>query len=532
MGSALAPPTLLQEVDARGSEACLGKERTDRGDLGQFFTTPDIATGMSGLFTPEGLNQPSVCLLDAGSGVGTLTAAWTEHVLELRQAGRLRKLRSVNFLVWESDRSILSLLKRNLAKCAEALRQESIECEIDIRGDDFIDAAVSQLGDDLFDLPTVPVFPTHAILNPPYKKIASTSQDRKLLTRIGVETSNLYSAFVWLSLRLLQPGGELVAITPRSFCNGPYFRPFRAAILDTAAIRRIHVFSERGKLFGRDGVLQENVVYHLQKKPAPRRKSIISEGGLDSPRETKWEPKQILNPADPELFVHLTPGDGGELKEFMQSLPCRLEDLGIEVSTGPVVDFRLKESLRREASSGSVPLLYPNTVKVGHIERPPQNSDEQPNARLQRKPVAIEVNETTERWLVPADRFVLVKRFTSKEERRRVVAGVLNPANFPKGLLGIENHLNFFHRKRRGIPAELAAGLAVFLNSPWLDQFFRRFNGHTQVNATDLRNLRFPCEADLRTMGEALADWSEPEIAKSVQQVLDPPPIEDIKSEK
>ena len=38
----------------------------------------------------------------------------------------------------------------------------------------------------------------------------------------------------------------------------------------------------------------------------------------------------------------------------------------------------------------------------------------------------------------------------------------------------------------------LAKGLWAFLNSSALDLYFRQFNGHTQVNATDLRNVRFP----------------------------------------
>jgi adenine-specific DNA-methyltransferase len=61
---------------------------------------------------------------------------------------------------------------------------------------------------------------SHAILNPPYKKINSASQHRLVLRRAGIETGNLYSAFVALSLALMQPGGQLVAIIPRSFCNG------------------------------------------------------------------------------------------------------------------------------------------------------------------------------------------------------------------------------------------------------------------------------------------------------------------------
>ncbi len=66
-----------------------------------------------------------------------------------------------------------------------------------------------------------------AILNPPYRKIRTESREREFLRAIGVETSNLYAGFLAVTARLLASGGEMVAITPRSFCNGPYFEPFR-----------------------------------------------------------------------------------------------------------------------------------------------------------------------------------------------------------------------------------------------------------------------------------------------------------------
>lgn len=68
---------------------------------------------------------------------------------------------------------------------------------------------------------------THAIINPPYKKISSNSLHRKLLRKIGVETVNLYSAFLALTITLMKDYGEIVAIIPRSFCNGLYYKEFR-----------------------------------------------------------------------------------------------------------------------------------------------------------------------------------------------------------------------------------------------------------------------------------------------------------------
>jgi hypothetical protein len=85
---------------------------------------------------------------------------------------------------------------------------------------------------------------------------------------------------------------------------------------------------------------------------------------------------------------------------------------------------------------------------------------------------------------------------------------VVDPSTF-KGAkaLGFENHLNLFHEEKHGLPPELASGLALFLNSTAVDENFRRFNGHTQVNATDLKLIKYPSRANLTLLGKwALAN--------------------------
>jgi adenine-specific DNA-methyltransferase len=52
----------------------------------------------------------------------------------------------------------------------------------------------------------------------------------------------------------------------------------------------------------------------------------------------------------------------------------------------------------------------------------------------------------------------------------------------------------------------LAKGLALFLNSTLVDLYFRQFNGHTQVNATDLRSLSYPDEEQLLRLGAGMKD--------------------------
>ena len=141
-----------------------------------------------------------------------------------------------------------------------------------------------------------------------------------------------------------------------------------------------------------------------------------------------------------------------------------------------------------------------------------------------KKPNAIERNAETERWLYPSGTYTVVRRFSSKEERRRVVASLVTAeALGAPDMIGFENHLNVFHQDRGGLPDDLAWGLFVYLNSTAVDQHFRRFNGHTQVNATDIRNIRFPDRAVLSSLGKWARNHGSPtqcEIDARMEAIL------------
>ncbi|MFM8005383.1 MAG: restriction endonuclease, partial [Dolichospermum sp.] len=53
----------------------------------------------------------------------------------------------------------------------------------------------------------------------------------------------------------------------------------------------------------------------------------------------------------------------------------------------------------------------------------------------------------------------------------------------------------------------LARGLAAFLNSTLFDNYFRLFSGNTQVNATDLRKIRYPSQDDLMQLGSQIDEF-------------------------
>ena len=453
------------------------KSRSRQSQFGQYLTPDSVSTFMAGLFP---VLPPSIRLLDAGAGAGALTTAFVTSWQK-----RTNGTGKVSAHVYELDTAMLDVLH----KTADELgRKKGIAAEV-IEGD-FVERAATMLR-----LERGPRY-THAILNPPYKKINAGSDHRAFLRAAGLETVNLYSGFVGLAVALMENGGEVIAIIPRSFCNGPYYQPFRRFIFARAAIRHIHLFEARNKAFKNDGVLQENIVIRLTCGVAQGEVTISTstDDTFADYLETVHPFASIVTPNDADQFIHIPTGDGANLLDA-PAFRFRLDELGLSVSTGPVIDFRMRQDLRADPEPGTVPLLYPGHFSHDRMTWPKPGF---------KKANAITDTPETKKWLFPSGFYAVVRRFSSKEERRRIVANVVEPAVLQADMIGFENHLNVLHEGRKPLDEDIARGLAVYLNCTAVDHYFRRFNGHTQVNATDLRTMRYPSRQALT----ALAHWA------------------------
>ncbi|MSQ59222.1 MAG: hypothetical protein EXR36_06135 [Betaproteobacteria bacterium] len=195
-----------------------------------------------------------------------------------------------------------------IRECENLCSKAGIRFTFTIHPEGFIQEMSARLAGGLFGSPP-PAFDV-AIANPPYRKINADSAERRALRLAGVETSNLYTGFIALIQRLLVPGGQLVGITPRSFCNGPYFRPFREDLLSQFELRRLHVFESRQAAFRDDSVLQENIIFHVVKgRNQPRDVLISTSSGVqgESISEAAFPFTEIVRPNDAEKFMHIPP---------------------------------------------------------------------------------------------------------------------------------------------------------------------------------------------------------------------------------
>jgi len=458
-------------------------EASRRAKLGQFFTPTPAACLVASMLTDSRTHR--VRLLDPGAGVGSLTAAAVERYASLG-------IRELEIVAWEIDARLHAPLRATLEHCARWAAGQGLSVHWDLRGGDYIEATSATLagepGTEFEQFDAV-------IMNPPYRKVNGGSPERLALERIGLAITNVYTAFLALAATQLIPGGVLTAITPRSFANGRYSAPFRRFFFERVGIEQLHLFDSRSHVFADADVLQENLIFKVRRDARPHKVRIsLSHGVEDEPRVREVPAEEILRSDDPLLFLRI-PGEeqDTEIAEAMIGLPSSLEDLGIAVSTGRVVEFRAREHLRLTPEAGAVPLVRPNHLKGNEVCWPDANGRGKPNALVG--------DATSEKLLLPNETYVLVKRLTSKEEPRRVRAAVCDPSAAPGHQIAFENHLNVFHRDNHGLPENLAHGLSAYLNSSFVDRYVRQFNGHTQINATDLRHLRYPSTNTLAELG-------------------------------
>ena len=490
---------LPDTVEALGLTAFSSLPPTDRSKLGQFMTPVSTARLMASLFNDF---SGDLRILDPGAGTGTLTAALVERLCHFSH-----DTGSVSLVCCELSPELVDTLHNTLAESVRELENADVRAEVSVRLVDYILDRSNGLQTNLFEEchQEVEQF-THVIMNPPYKKISSESKHRSALRGAGLETSNLYTGFMYLAAQQLSPGGEMVAIVPRSFCNGPYFKPFRKQFFSMMTLQDVHIFEKRDSVFKADKVLQENIIIHAVKGVEPSKIHIsVSNGALEDAsfvsqpvkayglRRNAVDYSSIIQPDDSDAVVRVIAHEEDQrIADAMERLTSSLADIGLEISTGPVVDFRAKHLLLSEPDAEAAPLLHPVHFQNNQLQWPKET----------KKANCIMVTERSRKHLwANTGSYVVTKRFSAKEENRRIVASLYN-STLPGRLVGFENHLNVFHVKREGFSPILATGLSIYLNSTFVDRYFRQFSGHTQVNAADLRSLRYPEGSVLERIGE------------------------------
>jgi adenine-specific DNA-methyltransferase len=444
---------------------------------------------MAGLFD---INRDKITLLDPGAGTGILSAAFCEKLLSRK------RLVSLVIDAFENDPEIIQLLKKVLQECKKDLEGRGSKVEFNVLDKDFILTNEAYLsGPGLFKRGEK--FYDFVISNPPYYKVGTESPYSRMMAELICGQPNIYAFFMTMAASMLADKGEMVFITPRSFCSGLYYKNFRRWFLRKVRITRIHIFESRKDIFDKDEVLQENIVIKASKNGEEGIVTITTsrDKDLNELGRIEVDYSDVIPQKNGESFIRIPTSELDiKILHIIDKWPSTLNRQGMQISTGPVVDFRAKEHLRRDLTNGSVPLLWMHNMQNMRVEWP---------LKKNKKPSAIASTEETSPLLLPVKNYVLLKRFTSKEQRRRLDSAVLRQGEFPYESVGIENHVNYIHKPKGSLSVNEAFGVAALLNTGLIDNYFRSLNGHTQVNATEIRNLPLPDASVIRKIGEIVS---------------------------
>ncbi|MGQ0802164.1 MAG: Eco57I restriction-modification methylase domain-containing protein [Pseudomarimonas sp.] len=463
---------------SNGLAATRQLSREQQKQLGQFMTPPAIARFMAARCLPT--TSPSVLrVLDPAAGSGILAAAVIDALLAREQPPA-----RIELTLCELDAPLIPLLRRLADRMRRQARRAGVEMHIAIHRGDFLLSPIALARQPCMDV---------VIANPPYFKIGA--RDPRAIAHADAVHGqpNIYGLFMAVCASLLNPAGRWCFITPRSWTNGAYFAAVRRHLLRTLHLDALHLFESRRDHFTGDDVLQEAMIAWATALAHPQGEVVVSSsmGTGDLALAT--------------LATHPVADIIGEDAERAIALPASiatapwahwtatLATFGLKVSTGPVVAFRAVDHLRQTATAHTVPLLWMQHIAPMQVRWP-----------INKKREHLAANAATAWMLIPNANCVVMRRFSPKEDQRRITAAPYLAGQLPGAMLGLENHTNYISRPGGSLLVEEARGLAAFLNSSIVDAYLRTIAGNTQVNATDLRKLPLPPIERLLAIGRAL----------------------------
>jgi adenine-specific DNA-methyltransferase len=459
-------------------------------ELGQFFTPIELSNFITSFSKTD---KRKVTILDPGCGTCILSCCLIEKL------SVSRKLKIIELTTYEIDPKLNVHTAASLSYLNDWLTKKRLNLKIDHRSVDFINnnfSVIDSQKSDRFDI---------IISNPPYFKISKVDERKKLFKTISNGQLNIYAVFASISANLLNNNGELIFIIPRSFASGEYFKTFRNIFFSKIQINNIHLFASRKDAFSADKVLQENIIIkgtRVKKIDVKKKIQVSQSQGLKDilvSVKKDFPYTELINFNSEEKFLYLPNSDEQQrIMKLLKTQTNNLTTLGYKVSTGPVVYFRKKRFLEKDKSDLSVPLYWLENIKKFSILHPTKG--------ISSKEQFICSTTESNSILLNNSNLVLVRRFSSKDDSSRLVAAAHLKRLLPQyKKIGIENKLNYIAKVGRQLTVYEAVGISSLLNSYIYDEYFKAFNGNTQVSASELKKIPFPANEIIISIGKKVS---------------------------
>ena len=302
--------------------------------------------------------------------------------------------------------------------------------------------------------------------NPPYSKNIKSEEKKKYFylykESIGGHP-NLCALFLHKSIDMLAKNGILGYLVAAPYINAYYHRNLRKMIADKTTIIEVLRFEDRKKVI--DGILQELsiIIFSKQKPKQDYLLNVAVTNDLKSLVNKNIHKTQI----NFSKFYH----NGDYAHEFLiaksqidYNIKDKMKSKGKPLSkfsaihTGEVVQFRNKHQLTNISKEGSYPL-----IKIENVN-------------------SFKVSKKYDSWFKPkkgmqythSGGLILVKRLTSKEQPKRIIASFFKEKRF-----AVDNKLNLL----KPYDSKDLISIMGLLNSKLIDYYFRLYISNTQFSS-------------------------------------------------
>lgn len=462
--------------------------KSQRKKKGQFFTSSETAVFMANMFDLSSIHSV-IKVLDPGTGTGILAAALIERL------NQENKVKRIELTCYETDIDVLPILKENLKYIAEKVQKEFSYIIIE---EDYILSQQDAFNETFFAEKN-PAKYDLVIGNPPYLRVMRDNPAALAMPAVVHGTPNLYFLFASMSLFNLKQESEMVYIIPRSWTSGAYFTAFRRYLLGDGRLEQIHLFVSRDKVFSEEQVLQETMIIRVKKTVNTPSHVLItsSKSNADFNDITKLDVPYASVVTGSSLYVYLPTSEADiRVLDMINTYRHTFPDEGLRMRTGIVVDFRQWEDLRKEPGEHHLPLFYSQHIRGGKVNHNP--SGKEYDWIVDSKRGLIQKNQN----------YVFCKRFTAKEEKRRLQCGIYSPKEFEQySFIATQNKINYVDRvDGEEMDIDTTYGVYALLNSTLFDMYYRILNGSTQVNSTEINSIPVPPMNIIDRIGNRLRD--------------------------
>ena len=308
--------------------------------------------------------------------------------------------------------------------------------------------------------------------NPPYSVPKASIYLAIAFEKVFNGRANLWQAFVYQGLILINGLGRVGVIIPRTMLNDSYSKSLRGYLRQSAHIDSIIDIRDRHNTF--PGVLQACVITLFSHR-ANDLPALL--GSVDRPTDLPGE-FPIAKITYKSIFI----GKPGEQKILHSPYPeiygifdkiyrnsHNLVGLGLPAKTGPVQWDKYTDKLQASETPNSTMLLWAENVQRYRLA----SARVRANKQYIRMPLGFEPNVS--------GKTILIQRITAQEQEWRIIACLVVLEKYSYS----ENHTNYI-----SIPNNQdAVSLLLILNSSLIDFIFRHINSNTQVSSGELNSL-------------------------------------------